>query len=134
MVDLDRVFSGALRQQSRFLYGHFCQVKVFLLEQFLLQGLGRALPDNLVSYHLLCQSAKVAGFYQLSKARLVRVERLVCLLCSRSEIVAYHVPIQGRLGFFEALVFARERVENALHCGAKAMRHRGSLNCILLFL
>ena len=45
VVDLDRVFSGALRQQSRFLHGRFCiphnshgfcQVKVFLLEQFLL--------------------------------------------------------------------------------------------------
>ena len=45
VVDLDRVFSGALRQKSRFLHGRFCiphnshgfcQVKVFLLEQFLL--------------------------------------------------------------------------------------------------
>ena len=74
--------------------------------------------------------------------RQVRVERLVCLLCSRPEFVAfcYHVPfrgkvpIQGGLGFFQALVFARERVENAFHCGAKAMQHRGSLNYILLFL
>ena len=148
MVDLDRVFSGALRQQSRFLYGRFCisrnfhsfcQVKVFLLEQFLLQGLGRALPDNLVSYHLFCQSGKVAGFCQLSKACLVRVERLVCLLCSRLEFVAYHVPfrgkvpIQGGLGFFEALVFAWERVENALHCVVKAMQHRGSLTASSFF-
>ena len=125
MVDLYWVFSGALRQQSRFLHGRFCiprnshgfcLVKVFLLEQFLLEGLERALLDNLVSC-LLFQSAKVAGFYQLSKARQVHGERLVCCLCCRPEFVAfcYHVPfrgkvpIQGGLGFFEALVFARER-------------------------
>ena len=74
--------------------------------------------------------------------RQVRVERLVCPLCSRPEFVAFYyhvpfrgkVPIQGGLGFSEALVFARERVENALHCGAKAIQHRGSLKCILLFL
>ena len=45
VVDLDWVFHGALRLQSRFLHGRFCiprnshgfsQVKVFLLEQFLL--------------------------------------------------------------------------------------------------
>ena len=74
--------------------------------------------------------------------RQVRVERLVCLLCSRPEFVAFccyvlfrgKVPIQSGLGLFEALVFARERVENALHCGAKTMQHHGSLNCIVLFL
>ena len=30
-------------------------------------------------------------------------------------------------------MFLREHVENALHCGAKAMQHRGYLNCIFLF-
>ena len=79
MVDLDRVFSGALRQQSRFLYGRFCilrsfhsfcQVKVLLLEQFLLYGLGRALLDN---WSLVIFSSKVPKSQDFtSSRRLVR--------------------------------------------------------------
>ena len=127
---------------------HSAQFSRFLPGQGLLAGavsalrFGKSNPDNLVSYHVLFQSAKVAGFYQLSKVRQVRIEQLVCLLCSRPEFVAFwyyvlfrgKVPIQSGLGLFEALVFARERVENALHCGAKTMQHHGSLNCIVLFL
>ena len=127
---------------------HSAQFSQFLPGQGPLAGavsalrFGKSTSRQMVSCYLLLQSAKVAGFYQLSKARQVRVQRLVCLLCSRPEFVAFYyhvpfwgnVPIQGGLGFFDALVFARERVENALHGGAKAMQHRGSLNCILLFL
>ena len=79
MVDLDRVFSGALRQQSPFLYGRFCilrsfhsfcQVKVLLLEQFLLYGLGRALLDK---WSLVIFSSKVPKSQDFtSSRRLIR--------------------------------------------------------------
>ena len=118
----------------------FCQFKVFLLQQFLLQGTGSTFLDDLVLYHFFFQSADVAGLCQLSEARQVRIDRLVCLLGSQPEFVpfSHHVPFwgkvstQGGLHNIKGLVVIREHMKNALLCTAMAMQHHGSLNRIIL--
>lgn len=122
VVNGDCVLFGTLGEQSRFLNGRLRvtsyfhslgKEKVSLLEKPLLQDMGGTFLDDLVPYHLFLQVAKVARLCQLSKDRQIRVDRLVCFSCSRSEFVAFfhyvafrsELSIQGGLHSFKGFVF-----------------------------
>ena len=75
VVDLDRVFSGALRQQSRFLHGRFCiphnshgfgQVKVFLLGSFCFKVWEEQFPTI---WSLIMSSSKVPKSQDFTSSR-----------------------------------------------------------------
>ena len=91
--------------------------------------MGGTFLDDLVPYHLFLQVAEVARLCQLSKDRQIRVDRLVCFSCSRSEFVAFfhyvafrsELSIQGGLHSFKGFVFTLESVEDVLNCRAKAV-------------
>ena len=129
MVDPVWAFSGALRQQWCF-YSHFCIPRNF-------HSLPRSRSSCWSTFCFKVWEEYFSTIWSLiifskvpksqdfnSSQRLV--ERLICLLCSRPEFVAfcYHIPfwgnipIQGCPGLFKALVFAREHIGNALHCNA----------------
>lgn len=122
VVNGDCVPFGTLGEQSRFLNGrlrvtsYFHRLgkeKVSLLEKPLLQDMGGTFLDDLVPYHLFLQVAEVARLCQLSKDRQIRIDRLVCFSCSRSEFVAFfhyvafrsELSIQGGLHSFKGFVF-----------------------------